>query len=270
MAKYTELLSEYIKNGGEFPAVFDKIEGFEDLFIGHYIDREIGFETPVLFSVKLETRANIVIPAYAKRIAEIEAAEENLINNEKVRTKTGNITRDYGERNNTDTFKKQGEIKQNYGAHTDKATNTKRGEVVNSGKDTTTNIAADKVHNEADLPFTGASENNVLTKINTDKGYTDTVEVDHSNTEKYNDYIDMTENAIAQRTDTESYNGYQEISNQKDLARQDQETYNDIKEIESGFTPTEAGALFKALEEKVYLLKLECLKEFDNLFMQVF
>lgn len=57
MAKYTELFSEYLEGGGELPAAFSQIDGFEDLFIGHFIDKEIGFETEVLFTIKLETKA---------------------------------------------------------------------------------------------------------------------------------------------------------------------------------------------------------------------
>lgn len=74
MAKYTELLLEYLEGGGALPAVFSNIQGFEDLFISRYCDREIGFETEELFQIKLEERASIIIPAYAKRIQATDAA----------------------------------------------------------------------------------------------------------------------------------------------------------------------------------------------------
>ena len=73
MAKYTELFAEYLESGGELPAAFDEIVGFKDLFIGNFIDKEIGFETEVLFAIKLETKANIVIPVYAERITALES-----------------------------------------------------------------------------------------------------------------------------------------------------------------------------------------------------
>lgn len=71
MAKYTETLREYIEGGGELPEEFEEIEGFEDLFIANFCDKEIGFETEELFKIKLSGRAGLVIPAYASRISQI-------------------------------------------------------------------------------------------------------------------------------------------------------------------------------------------------------
>ena len=85
MALYTELLSEYLENGGELPTVFDEIDGFEDLFTGHFCDHEIGFETEALFAVKLETKANLVVPVYKDRIDKLEALKEQFAEPEKVR-----------------------------------------------------------------------------------------------------------------------------------------------------------------------------------------
>ena len=74
MAKYTELFAEYLESGGQLPAAFSQIEGFEDLFVAWFCDREIGFETETLFRIKLEAKAEIVIPAYVKRLEASEAA----------------------------------------------------------------------------------------------------------------------------------------------------------------------------------------------------
>lgn len=74
MAKYTELFAEYLESGRELPAAFKDIDGFEDLFVARYCDKEIGFETEDLFKIKLEERAAIIIPAYVKRIEATEAA----------------------------------------------------------------------------------------------------------------------------------------------------------------------------------------------------
>ena len=90
MAKYTELLAEYLESGGELPSAFSQIEGFEDLFVARYCDNEIGFETETLFRVKLEERAAIIIPAYVKRIAATEAAWLVVSNPEKTQTRTYN------------------------------------------------------------------------------------------------------------------------------------------------------------------------------------
>lgn len=72
MAKYTETLQEYLEDN-ELPEEFDEIEGFEDLFKAHFIDKEIGFETEELFAVKLSGRAGVVIPSYKERIASINS-----------------------------------------------------------------------------------------------------------------------------------------------------------------------------------------------------
>lgn len=68
MAKYTMLLAEYLARGGELPQAFALIEGFEAFFIGAYCDYEIGYETDELFKIKLEHKANLIIPIYAEHI----------------------------------------------------------------------------------------------------------------------------------------------------------------------------------------------------------
>lgn len=69
MAKYTMLLAEYLQKGGQLPASFALIQGFEDLFVARYCDKEIGFETDNLFYIKLEYTAGLVMQAYADKIA---------------------------------------------------------------------------------------------------------------------------------------------------------------------------------------------------------
>lgn len=78
MAYFTETLIEYVKDGGTFPASFDLIEGFEDLFFHHFCDKEIGFETEELFAFKLEGRANLVMQVYADRIAKLKDTFDRL------------------------------------------------------------------------------------------------------------------------------------------------------------------------------------------------
>lgn len=84
MAKYTELLAEYLEAGGELPTVFSTIVGFEDLFVAHYCDKEIGFETEDLFTIKLNLYADLYIPIYAARIAALATAWTNAANPTKV------------------------------------------------------------------------------------------------------------------------------------------------------------------------------------------
>lgn len=101
MARYTELFSEYLESGGQLPAAFSQIAGFEDLFKLKYADYELGFETPELFALKLIGLAELKIPAYAARIARVEALEELVLTGNKTHTKTGATKRDYGARTNS-------------------------------------------------------------------------------------------------------------------------------------------------------------------------
>lgn len=101
MAKYTELLAEYLKDGGTLPAVFEDIDGLKELFVGKYIEREIGFETPELFQIKLEYKANLLVPVYKKRMDELSTAYDAMTNPIKKRIRTGTLQRQYGERSNT-------------------------------------------------------------------------------------------------------------------------------------------------------------------------
>ena len=96
MSIYTETFAEWLNGGGELPAEFGTIEGFDDLFTGAYCDKEIGFETPDLFQIKLNTRAALVIPAYAKRISDLQAAVTAAENP----TRTEKTTFEEGEYNN--------------------------------------------------------------------------------------------------------------------------------------------------------------------------
>lgn len=75
MAKYTEIFADYVENSGyDLPEAFDEIEGFEDLFLKYYCDKEIGFETENLFAIKLEGYADLYIPPYADRITKLATA----------------------------------------------------------------------------------------------------------------------------------------------------------------------------------------------------
>lgn len=88
MAKYTELLSEYLESGGQLPAALDTIDGFKNLFIGRYMDCEIGFETETLFAAKLEYRANLVMPYYVKRLNDLERVATAMATPSKIRDTT--------------------------------------------------------------------------------------------------------------------------------------------------------------------------------------
>lgn len=68
MAKYTETLADYLAGGGQLPAAFSKIEGFENLFKMKYYDKEIGFETETIFALKLNIVADLYIDQYVDQL----------------------------------------------------------------------------------------------------------------------------------------------------------------------------------------------------------
>lgn len=74
MAKYTELFIDYVNDGGIVPSSFSLISGFEELFLRHYCDHEIGFETEKLFEIKLQEKADLFMQAYADRIQQLANA----------------------------------------------------------------------------------------------------------------------------------------------------------------------------------------------------
>ena len=112
---HTELFTQYIANNGgaenALPSLFDKVPNitiddevttFKDAFILNFCDREIGFETEELFALKLEARAELVLPFYIsklKQLASIDYMNAKRTESE-TRTTTGNIT-DGGKDTNT-------------------------------------------------------------------------------------------------------------------------------------------------------------------------
>lgn len=74
MANYTELYIDYVKNGHNAPSSFSLIQGFEDLFLQKFCDREIGYETEALFEIKLDAKAKMVMQDYADRISKLASA----------------------------------------------------------------------------------------------------------------------------------------------------------------------------------------------------
>ena len=104
---HTELFTQYIANNGgadsALPSLFDKIPSitiddetttFKDAFVLNFCDREIGFETEVLFALKLEGRAKLVIPHYVHKLEELSKLDYiNAQRSEKeTRTTTSKIT----------------------------------------------------------------------------------------------------------------------------------------------------------------------------------
>ena len=88
MAKYTMLLAEYLERGGQLPASFSLIQGFEDIFKKHYCDKEIGFETELLFFMKLDEKADLYMQLYADKLTRLAHAYDLFDAGAKVRYTT--------------------------------------------------------------------------------------------------------------------------------------------------------------------------------------
>lgn len=106
MARYTELFSEWLEEGGEMPAPFNNImigdNTLWDIFTAHFAAREIGFETPVLFNLKLNEYAAVLIPELKSGLDAFSGALTAMVDPQVKNTKSGAIQREYGERKRND------------------------------------------------------------------------------------------------------------------------------------------------------------------------
>ena len=93
MARYTMLFKDFIEAGGQYPACFAEIEGLQDAFFGRYCVSEIGFETPSIFQIRLEAKANELVPFYKEKMTLASAQYVGLLTPSKLET----ITHEYGE-----------------------------------------------------------------------------------------------------------------------------------------------------------------------------
>lgn len=102
MARYTELLAEYLESGGKLPAAFDGIKigdsTLSDIFTAQFAAREIGFETPALFELKLNAYAATLIPELKAGLDAYSGAISAMDKPSHTHTKNGVIQREYGER----------------------------------------------------------------------------------------------------------------------------------------------------------------------------
>lgn len=104
MAKYTTLLAEYLERGGQLPASFSLIQGFEDIFKKHYCDKEIGFETDLLFFMKLDEKADLYMQLYADKLTRLASAYNLFDEGAKVRYTIEGRTTNLGAQHEESTF----------------------------------------------------------------------------------------------------------------------------------------------------------------------
>ena len=85
MAKYTMLLAEYLERGGALPASFSLINCFEEIFKKHFCDKELGYETELLFFMHLDEKADIYMQLYADKLTRLAKAHKLFDEGAKVR-----------------------------------------------------------------------------------------------------------------------------------------------------------------------------------------
>ena len=94
MALYTETLAEWLDDGNALPEEFAQLPGLENAFLGRYVTREIGFETPWLFKLKLNAKAAEIVPLYVGRAEALNTAEAAVLTGTKQsKTVNGKIRR---------------------------------------------------------------------------------------------------------------------------------------------------------------------------------
>ena len=96
-ANYTEFLRDYLKNN-TLPSILSDLDSifdcdFKQEFEDYYLMREIGFDTEELFSQKLNTQCNIMVPYYAEKATALKDLFDNIFESGYSITQTNNLTR---------------------------------------------------------------------------------------------------------------------------------------------------------------------------------
>lgn len=285
MAKYTQLLSEWLDGGGELPAVFDTIEGFKELFVANFIDREIGFETPNLFKIKLDLRANLVIPAYQSRIQAIKQAAAQILQPDKAHTrsgvvehrKEGEILRTYGRRDTQHDIKQNGIRETTTTPQTKTSTNTKAGEIIKTDGEINNSDRVTTVKTY-DLPILGDTITGTTSEVSPTN-----VQVTNDgigeNIESYRDYEDKTIITTLEEKQSEKFTNYgttdKVISEEYEDGERfinyvEADNYNNLSDKETGLSSAEALEIKREYENQIINIKEQLLNEFNNCFMVIY
>ena len=239
MAKYTETLYDYVERGNELPAAMTTFNAsFPGMFLAHYCDSEIGFETEEIFTVKLQARAEMVLPFYKSKIINVERALDASFNPEKWH----NVRRDYAEKLNTLTHGLSTTL-----THGLSTTLTHGHTVTDSGS----NTIGERTSNEYELPI--SSTTSTPTKMRVDPTSTDR----NSNTQT-NSGTDTTANT---GTDTTANTG---ADTSRDAATFDTEAVTDM-----GLDTNDSLMIAEAVDKVVNYMQM-AMKEFESLFMGVY
>ena len=249
MAKYTETLGEYLSSGHTLPTIFNQITDFNNYFLARYIDREIGFETDTLFEIKLEAKAELIIPLYKDRIQQLNTAITALAtpNSKTTVDKTGYYTHNRDVQDSgTETLVKDYE---------EGGTETLVKDYEEGGTETLQHGAQSGTRTA--LPFNAATST-PSEKTQTDQ-YTDTTTfgktVDDTDTTTFGKTVD--------NTDTTTFG--KKVDD--DLRHDD---FLKEETAVTGFTTSENLARIGMLQGELVNMIDRCLNEFKHLFMQIY
>ena len=109
-ANYTEFLRDYLKNNTLPASLSDADEAFacdfKQVFTDYYLMREIGFDTEEMFTQKLNSQINIMLPYYIDKATKLQSLFTNIFENGYSITQTNDLTianSGSGSRSNTQT-----------------------------------------------------------------------------------------------------------------------------------------------------------------------
>ena len=187
MAKYTELYADYLLNGGSIPTAFNLIDGFNDLFTAYYCDKEIGFETETIFSIKLDLLASTILPQYKKHIDLLNMAYLKAENPTRVHYEIANTVYNFGTRvkNNNNTYgENKTENSSNIGSQENKETtlpfnaeNANPSSIVNQGARADSGTLINRQHTDSFIETEQArNDNNKIERTINDSGYNTPIE----------------------------------------------------------------------------------------------
>ena len=296
-ASYTEFLRDYLVNN-QLPDTLSQNDNvfdvdFKALFESYYLMREIGFDSEEMFKQKLNSKISVVMPLYKKKFEELQALENQVFNNGYTITQTNNLAHNETLNEDKDATRtdnlafSEGVEEDKDATRTDNLTQgvsgtTSRDMINTKNLTDTTNDNESNTHIDYKTPVGASSASLPASSIS--GGYTDNkTKTNATKTQTGTDTIDedLTNSQITTNTGT--------VKNVEDnnISRSGTNT-GTVRNIENNDTQhnaTDTGTIttvytksprfnsvdaLKAFKEDFEDVIIECLKAFDDLFMQVF
>ena len=260
-ASYTEFLRDYLVNNqlpntlSQNDDVFDV--DFKALFESYYLMREIGFDSEEMFKQKLNSKIDVVMPLYKKKFEELQALENQVFNNGYTITQTNNLAHNETLNEDKDATRTDNLTQGVSGTTSRDMINTKNLTDTSNDNESITHIdyKTPVGASSASLPASsisgGYTDNKTKTNATKTQTGTDTIDEDLTNSQTTinTGTVRNIENNDTQHNTT------------------DTGTITTVYTKSPRFNSVDALKAFKEDFEDVIV---ECLKAFDDLFMQVF